>query len=144
MIKKGASITVEAMIHAPIERVWEFWTAPEHIINWNFGLDEWHCPFAENDLRPGGALNWRMEARDGSMGFDFAGTYDGIGEHKTIQYTLGDGRKTLIVFSSTGDSTTIIETFEAEHLNSLALQQTGWQAILNNFKKYVENESLKK
>ena len=133
------TITVETSIKAPIEQIWEFWTNPEHIINWNFATDEWFCPSAKNDLRPGGEFIWRMEAKDGSMGFDFIGTYDEIEQYKRIKYTLDDGRKTEITFSSIENSTEIIETFEAENLNSLEMQQTGWQSILNNFKKYAES-----
>ena len=96
---KEMTITVETTIKAPIEQVWEFWTTPEHIINWNFATDQWCCPSAKNDLRPGGEINWRMEAKDGSMGFDFMGTYDEIEQYKRIKYTLDDGRKTEISFS---------------------------------------------
>jgi uncharacterized protein YndB with AHSA1/START domain len=133
------TITVETMIEAPIDRVWEMWTEPEHIVNWNFASDDWYCPTAKNDIRPGGEFNWRMEARDGSTGFDFMGTYDEIDLYRRIKSTLGDGRKTEITFSSMEDSTQIIETFEAEDMNTLELQQTGWQAILNNFRKYAES-----
>jgi uncharacterized protein YndB with AHSA1/START domain len=141
METNGITITVETTIKAPIEQVWEFWTAPEHIIHWNFATDDWSCPSAENDLRPGGAFNWRMEAKNGSMGFDFTGTYDEIEQYKSIKYTLDDGRKTEITFSTKGDSTEVVETFEPESSNPLELQQTGWQSILNNFKKYAESIS---
>ena len=142
MDSKERTITVETTIKAPLERVWELWTDPDHIVNWNFASDDWYCPTAKNDLRPGGEFSWRMEARDRSTGFDFMGTYDEINPYKRIQSTLGDGRKTEITFSSIGDSTQIIETFEAEYENSLELQQTGWQSILNNFKKYTESMTL--
>jgi uncharacterized protein YndB with AHSA1/START domain len=140
MDSKEMTITVETTIKVPIEQVWEFWTIPEHIVNWNFATDEWCCPSAKNDLRPGGEFIWRMEAKDGSMGFDFMGTYDEIDQYKRIIYTLDDGRKTEITFSSLGDSTQIIETFEAENSSSLEMQQTGWQSILNNFRKYAESK----
>ena len=136
---KDLTITVETIIKAPIERVWELWTGPEHLVNWNFASDEWYCPSAKNDLRHGGEFNWRMEARDKSTGFDFMGTYDEIAPYKRIKSILGDGRKIEITFSSMGESTQIMETFEAENMNSLELQQTGWQAILDNFRKYAES-----
>ena len=132
-------ISVEVTIKAPVEQVWDYWTAPEHIINWSFATDEWYCPSAKNDLRPGGVFISRMEAKDGSIGFDFSGTYDHIEPLKSIIYTLDDGRKIEITFSFMGDSTHIIETFEAEKENSLEMQQAGWQSILNNFKKYAES-----
>ena len=138
MDTKEMTITVKTTIKAPLEQVWEFWSTPKHISHWNFATEDWCCPSAKNDLHPGGAFNWRMEAKDGSMGFDFMGTYDEIQPYKHIKYTLGDGRKTEISFSSTGDATEIVETFEAESSNSLAMQQSGWQSILNNFKKYAE------
>ncbi len=130
-------ITVEITVNAPVEKVWEFWTKPEHITKWNFASDDWQSPKAENDLRTGGNFNYRMEAKDGSFGFDFAGTYDEVQTNKTINYTIGD-RKAWITFTPEGDQTKIVETFEAESQNSIELQQNGWQAILNNFKKYTE------
>ena len=142
MESKEKTITVETTISAPIARVWEFWTAPEHIVNWNFATDQWCCPSAENDLRPGGEFNWRMEAKDGSMGFDFTGTYDKIEQHRRIKSTLDDGRKIEITFSSIEDSTEIIKTFQAESSNPIEMQQAGWQSILNNFKKYAESIEL--
>jgi uncharacterized protein YndB with AHSA1/START domain len=140
MESKEMSITVETTIKAPIERVWECWTTPEHIVYWNFATDEWRCPSAENDLQTGGRFNWRMEAKDGSMGFDFSGTYDEIKPLESIKFSLDDGRKTEITFSSIGDSTDIVETFEAESSSSFEMQQTGWQLILDNFKKYTESK----
>jgi uncharacterized protein YndB with AHSA1/START domain len=136
------TITVKTTVKAPIEQVWEFWTTPEHIIHWNFSTDEWCCPSAKNDLRPGGEFNWRMEAKDGSLGFDFTGTYDEIEPLKSIKSTLGDGRKTEITFSSNGDLTEVIETFEAENSFSIEMQQSGWQSILNNFKIYAESTNV--
>ena len=133
------AITVEATVNAPVEKVWHWWTAPEHITQWNQASDDWHTPYAENDLRPGGKILCRMEAKDGSMGFDFEGTNEVVDEHRRIVYVIADGRKVEITFKPDGDQTHITETFEAENMNSLELQQTGWQAILNNFKKYAEN-----
>lgn len=131
-------ITVESTINAPVQRVWEYWTKPAHIIQWSNASDEWHTPKAENDLRAGGSFSSRMEAKDGSMGFDFGGVYDVVTDHEYIEYTLGDTRKVQIHFFPEGDKTRVVENFEAENTNSIELQQGGWQAILNNFKKYTE------
>ncbi|MEP7142123.1 MAG: SRPBCC family protein [Ferruginibacter sp.] len=135
---KKEIITVENIIHAPVEKVWEYWTKPEHITKWNNASDDWHTPRAENDLRVGGSFVARMEAKDGSMGFDFGGVYDVVNNNEYIAYTLGDGRKVKITFSSQGATTKVVESFEAENTNSLELQQGGWQNILDNFKKYTE------
>lgn len=134
-------ITVEATVNAPVLKVWKFWTSPEHIIHWNNASDDWHTPRAENDFRVGGSFLSRMEAKDGSFGFDFAGAYNEIKTHELIIYTLFDGRKVHINFETTGNATTIIENFEAENENSAELQKFGWQSILNNFKRYVEAKS---
>ncbi|MDR6784877.1 uncharacterized protein YndB with AHSA1/START domain [Pedobacter africanus] len=131
-------ITVAATVNAPVEKVWEFWNAPAHIVKWCSASDDWHTPKAENDLRVGGAFSSRMEAKDGSFGFDFGGIYDEVETHKLIAYTLGDGRKVEITFSGNGDTTEVTETFEAEETNSIEMQQGGWQAIMNNFKRYAE------
>ncbi len=131
-------ITVYATIAAPIERVWKVWTTPADIVKWNNASDDWHTPRAENDLREGGRFSYRMEAKDGSMGFDFWGIYDKVIFQEQIDYTMGDGRRTEILFSSADGKTTVIESFEAESENSLELQQFGWQAILDNLKKYAE------
>lgn len=131
-------ITVSVIVNTPIQKVWQLWTLPEHIMNWNFASIDWHTPKAENDLRVGGKFLSRMEAKDGSFGFDFWGVYDEIKENELIEYTMGDGRKAKISFVSEGNTTKVIETFEAENENSIELQQGGWQAILNNFKKYSE------
>ncbi len=134
------SITVENIINAPVEKVWEYWTKPEHITQWNNASDNWHTPHAENDFRPGGKFVSRMEAKDGSFGFDFGGVNDVITPHEYIEYTIGDGRKVKIYFKADGDKTKVKETFEAEDTNSIDVQQGGWQAILNNFKKYTEGK----
>ncbi len=133
------NITIQTTIHAPVEKVWELWTAPEHITKWCFASDDWHAPTAENDLRVGGKFSSRMEARDGSMGFDFAGVYETVKTHELIEYVLGDGRMVKIVFNGDGYETEVIETFEAEATNPVEMQRAGWQAILDNFKKYVES-----
>jgi len=132
-------ITIQATVNAPVEKVWKTWNAPEHIINWASPSPEWHTPRAEHELREGGKFNFRMEARDGSMGFDFGGVYDVVKTNSRIDYTIGDGRKVKIDFISVGDQTKIIETFEAETENSVEQQRTGWQAILDSFKNYTES-----
>ena len=132
-------ITIEATVNAPVLKVWKFWIAPEHIIHWNNASDDWHTPRAENDFRVGGSFLSRMEAKDGSFGFDFAGAYNEIKTHELILYTLFDGRKVRIIFETAGNSTTIAESFEAESENPVELQKYGWQSILNNFKQYVES-----
>ncbi len=132
------NITVEVTIQAPVEKVWEYWTNPEHITQWNKASDDWHTPRAENDLQVGGKFLWRMEARDGSMGFDFNGVYDEVKINELITYTIVGGRKVNIIFTANGNETTVTETFEAENENSLELQRGGWQNILDNFKKYTE------
>ncbi|MGB6152147.1 MAG: SRPBCC family protein [Pricia sp.] len=134
------SITVKTDVKAPVAKVWELWTVPEHIKNGNKASDDWQTTHAENDLRAGGKFTSRMEAKDGSMGFDFGGTYDEVDAMKLISYTLDDGRKVEITFATEGDTTKITETFEAENTNSIAMQQGGWQAILNSFKKYAESQ----
>ena len=131
-------ITVEATINAPIKKVWDYWTKLEHITKWSFASDDWHTPTASNDLRVGGSFSSRMEAKDGSMGFDFGGVYDAVEEHRYIEYTLGDNRKVNINFTADEDKTQLIESFEAEDTNSKEMQQGGWQTILYNFKKYTE------
>jgi uncharacterized protein YndB with AHSA1/START domain len=139
MEKMGeTSITVEAVINAPGNKVWKFWTMPEHIVRWNNASDDWHTPRAENDLREGGKFLSRMEACDGSMGFDFEGIYEKVDLNKLIEYVLADGRKVRIIFFPDGERTKVVETFDAEETNSPELQKAGWQAILNNFKKYTE------
>jgi uncharacterized protein YndB with AHSA1/START domain len=135
-------ITIQATVEAGIEKVWHIWNTPGHVTNWNFAAPEWHCPTANNDLRVGGMFNYRMEARDGSFGFDFYGTYDEVVPKQKIGYTLGDGRKVEVFFEDKGDKTEVIETFEAEQENPVDMQRTGWQAILNNFKKYVETATF--
>jgi len=132
-------ITVETTVNAPIEKVWETWTRPEHIVKWNYASDDWHSPWAKADFREGGNFSARMEAKDGSMGFDFGGVYDVIKENEYIEYTIGDGRKVQVTFINQGTSTRVVETFEAENTHPIELQKGGWQAILDNFKKYTES-----
>lgn len=132
------SITIQASVTAPVAKVWECWTEPEHITGWNFAADTWCCPGAENDLRVGGRYKARMEAKDGSFGFDFEADYDEVEPHKKITYTMLDGRKATTVFEEQEGSTSVTTTFDAETMNPVEMQKTGWQAILDNFKKYTE------
>jgi len=131
-------ITVTVKVRAPLQRVWDFFTGPLHIIHWNNASDDWQTSYAENDLRSGGAFLSRMEARDGSEGFDFSGKYSEVIPLKEIAYTLDDGREVRVSFRETAGGTLITESFVAEDENSAELQRTGWQAILDNFRKYVE------
>ena len=131
-------ITVESTVNASVEKVWEFWTTPKHIEKWNNASDDWHTPYAENDLRIGGKFLSRMAAKDGSFSFDFEGIYSDLKQNEAINYTMADGRKAKISFVEEENSTKITEIFEAEAANSIEIQQGGWQAILDNFKKYVE------
>jgi uncharacterized protein YndB with AHSA1/START domain len=132
-------VTVEVTIAAPIDQVWKAWNTPEDIIQWNAASDDWHTTKSEVDLRPGGAFSSRMEAKDGSMGFDFAGTYTNVVEHKLIESILG-GRVLSVEFIAGEESVTVRETFDAETVYSVEQQRTGWQAILDNFKKHVESQ----
>jgi uncharacterized protein YndB with AHSA1/START domain len=131
-------ITVESIINAPVEKVWQFWSAPEHIKQWCSASPDWHVPAAENDLQTGGKFSTRMEAKDGSFGFDFGGVYDQVKTNELIEYTMGDGRKVDIHFTVKGNETKVVETFDAETTNPVDMQKAGWQAILDNFKKYTE------
>jgi uncharacterized protein YndB with AHSA1/START domain len=131
-------ITVQSIINAHVEKVWEFFTNPQHVIKWNFAISEWHCPSATNQLEVGGEFHYIMAARDNSMSFDFWGTYQKIEKEKNIEIILGDGRSMLVTFEMTDAVTIITEKFEPEKENPVAMQQAGWQMILDNFKRYVE------
>lgn len=135
---KKTTITVEARINAPVEKVWKYYNTPEHITQWNHASDDWFSPSAKNDLRAGGSFSYRMEARDGSMGFDYAGVFDKVEENELLELTIGDGRKVVVSFVEDGDATKVVTSFEAENTHSVEMQRGGWQAILDNFKKYVE------
>ena len=131
-------LTVQCTVNVPVAKAWQYWTEPAHIMNWNNASDDWHTPKASNDLRTGGRFVYTMAAKDGSVSFDFSGTYTEVTEHQRIAYTLDDERKVDITFEAVGDTTKVTESFEAEDMNSLELQQGGWQAILDNYKKCVE------
>lgn len=136
------TITIKTKVNASIEKVWQCWTEPEHIKKWNNASEDWHTTAAENDLRVGGKFLSRMEAKDGSFGFDFSGSYDEVKLYEVITYTLGDGRKVRSVFVYNENKTEVTETFEAESENSIKMQQEGWQSILDNFKRYTEGTTL--
>lgn len=135
-------ITVEAHVNLPAEKTWAFWTDPRHITGWNAASEEWHTPYAKNDLRAEGRFIYRMEAKDGSFGFDFGGTYLRIDPFKRIEYLLGDQRKVTVEFTQLEKYTRITESFEAEDQNPVDLQRAGWQSILNNFKRYAEAQPV--
>jgi uncharacterized protein YndB with AHSA1/START domain len=135
----AVKLTVQANIAADRKKVWDYYTNPKHITHWNFASDDWHCPRAENDLRVGGKYSATMAAKDGSFGFDFEAIYDEVIDQKTFTYTMGDGRKATADFDTVGNQTEVTITFDAETQNPEDMQKGGWQAILNNFKKYVEN-----
>ncbi|MRR23983.1 hypothetical protein EG830_13515 [bacterium] len=136
-------ITVSVTVRAPLQRVWDLFTEPLHIIHWNHASDDWQTSYAESDFRPGGAFLSRMEARDGSEGFDFTGRYSEIIPGKSIASTLDDGRNVHVSFYEKEGATSVTESFEAEDQNSAELQRAGWQAILDNFKKYAEGYGQK-
>lgn len=130
-------ITVEALVNAPVAKVWAAYNSPEDIMKWNAASDDWHTTASKVDLREGGQFTSRMEAKDGSFGFDFAGTYTKVEPHKLIEYSMGD-RGASVAFEPKGDATKVAVTFDAEEQNSIEMQRGGWQAILDNFKKHVE------
>lgn len=132
------AITIQTIVNAPVEKVWTYWNEPAHIMNWAFASDDWHAPKAENDLRVDGKFSTTMAAKDGSFSFDFGGVYTRVDTHKTIEYTIGDGRKVQVNFVAEGNQTKVIETFEIENENPEEIQRAGWQAILDNFKTYTE------
>jgi uncharacterized protein YndB with AHSA1/START domain len=134
----NTKITIEAEISADAKKVWDYYNKPEHITKWNYASDDWHCPKAENDLRVGGKLKSRMEAKDGSFGFDFEAIYDEVVAHKKISYTMTDGRVATTDFENQNGKIKVTTTFDAENENPVDMQRSGWQAILDNFKKYVE------
>lgn len=132
------TVRIEASVSAPLKKVWSYWTSPEHITKWNFAIPEWCCPSASNDLKVGGKYIARMEAKDGSFGFDFEGIYDEVSPQKKLVFTMPDGRKVSTQFEAVGDATKITTVFDAEKENPIEMQKDGWQSILNNFKNYTE------
>lgn len=133
----ATKITVQATVAADIKTAWDAYTLPEHITKWNFASEDWHCPKAENDMRVGGKYNARMEAKDGSFGFDFEAVYDKVVDGKSFTYTSPDGRQVDVDFNEQGNSTNVTVVFDAETENPLEMQKEGWQAILNNYANYA-------
>ena len=133
-------ITVTTTVNAPVAKTWDCFTNPEHITQWNFASSDWCCPHAVNDRVPGGKLLWRMEAKDGTIGFDLKATYQRIIPQQELHYTLEDGRQVRVLFTETQGRTQVTETFEPENQNPPEMQQEGWQAILENFRLYTENQ----
>lgn len=137
-------IAIETIVDAPIERVWEAWVTPADITQWNFASVDWCCPNATIDLVAGGKFNYRMEAKDDSMGFDFEGTFTTIESRTAIEYKLADDRVVRVSFTHTESGVRVVETFDAEDENSTEQQRQGWQCILDNFKKHVEQRQIAK
>lgn len=136
--QQSTAITVETVVKAPIDKVWKYWSAPEHITQWAAASDDWHAPYADNDLRKDGKFKTTMAAKDGSFSFDFEGVYTNVQPNKLIEFVMSDGRKVKIVFSGNEKETKITETFDPENENPIEMQRDGWQAILDNFKKHTE------
>lgn len=134
-------ITVDTLISAPLEKVWDNWINPEAVMQWNHASDDWYCPKATNDFKLGGNFSYTMSSIDNIQSFDFVGMYTSIVPHKEIETKLGDGRVVTVSFEAVDDHNTIVtESFETEDSNPVDLQRTGWQAILDNFKKYCEGK----
>lgn len=132
-------ITIETLVRSDIQSVWDTWSDPEDIKQWNAASDDWHTTECRVDLRVGGTFSSRMEAKDGSMGFDFEGTYKNVVQHERIEYVMADGREVEVTFSKANDGIEVQETFDAENQNTIEMQRSGWQAILDNFARYVES-----
>src|SRR6187549_4222927 len=135
---KPTKITIEANVLAGKNKAWDYYTNPEHITEWNFADPSWHCPSAENDMRVGGKYRARMEARDGSFGFDFEAIYTDVAMWDSFTYVMLDGREVNVHFDEGGGKTVVTVIFDAETQNPIEVQKGGWQAILNNFKTYAE------
>lgn len=135
----ATKVTVESTIAADRNKVWDYYTNPKHITKWNFASDDWHCPSAENDMKIGGKYSSRMEAKDGSWGFDFEAVYDEVLNNERFIYTIADGRKVKVDFENLDNKTKVTVVFEAENQNPVEFQKGGWQAILDSFKKYTES-----
>ena len=134
-------IEIESKINAELDRVWEYWTKPEHITKWNKASEDWLCPNAENDLKEGGKFKYRMESEDGKVGFDFAGTYKVVKEKEKLTYELEDGRNAEVIFLEEDGSVMIKETLDTEDENPVDQQEQGWKSILESFKTYTEEQS---
>jgi uncharacterized protein YndB with AHSA1/START domain len=139
-MSESTKITVEATVNATVAKVWELWNNPADIMKWNTPDPSWHSPSSENDLRIGGKFKNRMEAKDGSFGFDFEGTYDQVLANKEISYTMADGRQATTLFTEEDGKTHVATSFDPETENDPEFQKQGWQAILGNFKQYAESK----
>jgi uncharacterized protein YndB with AHSA1/START domain len=139
---KKDPITVEVLVEADAKKAWEAFVRPESVREWNFASPDWHCPSASSDLRAGGSFTYRMEARDGSFGFDFYGTFEEVAEGSALRYALGDGRKVSVRFEAADGKTRVTETFDPETENSRELQERGWAAILENYRAYAEGATI--
>lgn len=131
-------IKIETTVAANKDKVWEYFTMPEHVINWNFASDDWHCPAASNNLVAGGSFSYTMAAKDGSFSFDFAGIYDEVTPKEQFSYSMADGRQVQVIFEVKDGGVLVTEIFDPENENPVEMQQAGWQMILENFRKYVE------
>lgn len=141
MANTSQTLTISTLVKAPMETVWRCYTQPEHMTQWNFANDDWCCPWAKAELTPGGRLVSRMEAKDGSMGFDFEAVYDEVAPGSHISYTLLDGRKVTTQFVADGEHIKVTTQFDSETENDPEMQRAGWQAILENFKKHTEQQA---
>jgi len=137
-MNRNKSVTIKTSVNATLQKAWESWTLPQHITHWNFASNDWHCPSSTVDLVVGGRFSSRMEAKDGSFGFDFWGTYDEIVPLSLLRSTMGDGRKIEVRFTQVENTVLVTESFETEDQNTAERQREGWQAILDNYKSYTE------
>ncbi len=135
------AITIQTTVNTPVSKVWEYFNNPEHVTKWNQASEDWECPKGTNDLQVGGEFVYTMAAKDGSVSFDFGGTYTDVKEFEKISYVMADGRKVDVTFKEVDGKTEIVETFDPETENSLEMQRAGWQSILDNFKKYSESQN---
>jgi uncharacterized protein YndB with AHSA1/START domain len=136
--KSKTKVTVEADVAVAVDQVWNCWAAPEHITRWCQASDDWHAPYADNDVRVDGKFKTTMAANDGSVSFDFEGVYTLVEKNKKLEYVMSDGRRVSILFEPSGNTTHVTETFDPEDAHPIDFQRAGWQAILDNFKKYTE------
>jgi uncharacterized protein YndB with AHSA1/START domain len=131
-------VTVAVSVQASPERAWKAFTSPTSVTEWNFASTDWYCPRAQNDLREGGTFCYRMEARDGSFGFDFEGRFLELSPPARLRYSLGEDREVVVQFTQEGERTLVSQSFTPESIHSLEQQRVGWQSILENYKKHVE------
>jgi hypothetical protein len=131
-------VIVSGLTKLDIQSSWDAWTKPAHIIHWTFASDDWHCPHAQSDLKNEGRFLTRMEAKDGSMGFDFEGTFLRVNAPFLLEYRMDDGRIAEVVFESKPEGTLITESFDPENIHPVDMQKAGWQSILDNFVRYTQ------